>query len=68
MAKKKKEIVDLSIDELKAKAADLDREIFDMRNELALNRKIEKPHLIKSKKKEKARILTIMTQKQRVVA
>ncbi len=65
---KKTNLIDLSVDELKVKAQELDREIFDLRNELALNRKIEKPHLIKAKKKDKARILTILTQKQVVVA
>ena len=65
---KKTDLRDQSVGELKAKASELDREIFDLRNELAFNRKIEKPHLIKAKKKEKARILTILTQKQMVVA
>lgn len=61
MAKKKK---DEAVVEFNAKIRDLDREIFDLRNELAINRKLEKPHLIKAKRKEKARLLTIMTQKQ----
>ena len=61
MAKKKKDDAAL---ELNAKIRDLDREIFDLRNELAINRKLEKPHLIKAKRREKARLLTIMTQKQ----
>lgn len=65
---KKKEIHDLSIDELKMMAKELDREVFELRNELAFNRKLEKPHLIKLKKREKARVLTILTQKQAVVA
>lgn len=65
---KKKEINDLSIDELKMMAKELDREVFELRNELAFNRKLEKPHLIKLKKREKARVLTILTQKQAVVA
>ena len=63
MAKKKSSQLDYSVTEMNAKVADLDREIFDLRNELALNRKLEKPHLIKSKRKEKARLLTILTQK-----
>ena len=66
--KSKVDLKDQSVDELKAKAGELDRDIFALRNELALNRKIEKPHLIKAKKREKARILTILTQKQTVVA
>ena len=51
--------------ELQAQVVHLDREIFALRNELAMNRKLDKPHLIKSKRKDKARILTILTQKQR---
>ena len=54
-----------SVEELNAKAIDLDREIFTLRNTLAIHRKLEKPHLMKSKKREKARILTAFTQKQR---
>lgn len=65
---KKKEIKDLSIDELKAKGNELQREVFELRSELAFNRKLEKPHLLKAKKRERARVLTILTQKQAVVA
>lgn len=65
---KQRENKDLSIDELKAKASELDREVFALRNELAFNRKIEKSHLIKAKRRERARLLTILTQKQTVVA
>ena len=63
MAKKKKE--GQSVAELTAMCRDLEKEIFDLRNELALNRKLEKPHLLKTKRKEKARLLTILTQKQK---
>lgn len=65
---KQKDIKDLSVDELKAKASELNREVFELRNELAINRKLEKPHLLKAKRHEKARVLTILTQKQTVVA
>jgi large subunit ribosomal protein L29 len=63
MAKKKTNITDYSVEEMKAKVVDLDKEIFALRNELAVNRKLDKPHLIKAKRREKARLLTIMTQK-----
>jgi large subunit ribosomal protein L29 len=63
MAKKKEKAADYTVEEMNAKVADLDKEIFALRNELAVNRKLEKPHLIKVKRKEKARLLTIMTQK-----
>ena len=59
MAKKKKE--EASVVEMEAQVRDLDREIFQLRNELAMQRKLEKPHLIKEKRKQKARILTLLT-------
>ncbi len=61
----KKEWRDQSIDELNANVRDLEREIFLLRNELAAQRKLEKPHMIRAKRKDKARILTILTQKQK---
>ena len=63
--KKKKEANDQSIVELQTKARDLEKEVFDLRNELSLHRKLEKPHLLKAKRREKARVLTILTQKKR---
>ena len=66
MAKKKKqELKDESVKELKEKVAVLDQEIFALRNELSWNRKLEKPHLLRVKRKEKARILTFLGMKQR---
>jgi large subunit ribosomal protein L29 len=62
---KKKTKQDHSLQEIGAKIIELDRDIFVLRNELAINRKLEKPHLIRTKKREKARMLTLLTQKQR---
>lgn len=64
MARKKNKEAN-SVDELMAKVADLDKEIFLLRNELAVNRKLEKPHLLKAKRKEKARALTLLTLSQK---
>ena len=61
----KKEWQDQSIDELNTNVRKLEHEIFSLRNELATQRKLEKPHLIRAKRKDKARILTILTQKQK---
>lgn len=61
MAKKEKE--EATVEEMQAQVHDLDREIFQLRNELAMQKKLEKPHLIKAKRKQKARILTLLTQK-----
>lgn len=60
MKKKKGEA--FSEKELQAKVYDLEKEIFSLRNELAVNRKLDKPHLLKEKRKEKARCLTLLTQ------
>ena len=56
---------DLSIPELHESARSLDRELYVLRNELSLNRKLEKSHLLKAKRKERARVLTRLTQMQR---
>lgn len=61
----KKEWNDQSVDELNANVKELQSEIFGLRNELATQRKLEKPHMIRSKRKDVARILTILTQKQK---
>jgi large subunit ribosomal protein L29 len=65
--KESKELKDQSIEELRATAVVLDREIFQLRNELAMQKKLEKPHLLKEKRKDKARVLTTITQKQKGV-
>ena len=62
MAKKKK-TEEVSVEHMQTQVRDLEREIFQLRNELAVQRKLEKPHLIKEKRKTKARILTLLTQK-----
>lgn len=54
---------DLSVDDLKLKLAELSKELYGLRNELALNRKLEKPHLLKQKKRDRARVLTYLRQK-----
>ena len=63
MAKKKVNPADYSVEEMKVMLTDLEKGIFALRNELAVNRKLEKPHLIKAMRKEKARLLTVITQK-----
>ncbi len=63
MAKNKKgATADQSVEELQKAAIQLEAEIFALRNELSLQRKLEKPHLLKEKRHERARILTFLTQ------
>ncbi len=66
MAKKnKKESQDLSVAELQEMSRSLEREVFELRNTLSMQRKLEKPHLLKQKRREKARVLTLLTKKQK---
>lgn len=60
---KAKELKDQSVDELKALHRDLSKEIFELKNELSTARKLEKPHLVREKKRDRARVLTILRQK-----
>lgn len=58
------ELVSQSIAELETQYEDLSRAVFDLTNELHVSRKLEKPHLLKDKKKDRARILTALRQKK----
>ena len=61
--KRKAEFKDQSVAELQAQHADLRKEIFKMRNELSGAHKLDKPHLLRQKKRDCARILTLLNQK-----
>ena len=61
---KMKELNELSSKELQGQHADICREIFHLTNELKSSRKLERPHELKEKKKDRARILTVLRQKQ----
>lgn len=66
MAKKKKnDYKDLSAVELQEMSGSLGREVFELRNTLSTQRKLEKPHLLKQKRRERARVLTLLTKKQK---
>ncbi len=67
MAKKQTEWKNQSIEELGEMVQDIEREIFSLRNDLVMNRKLEKPHLLKAKRREKARVLTLLTQKKTLI-
>ncbi|GAB4185969.1 MAG: hypothetical protein Tsb0015_03390 [Simkaniaceae bacterium] len=62
--RKAEEFRNMSMEDLHAELEDAAKELFLMRNEIGTTRKIEKPHLMKQKKKERARILTIIKEKQ----
>lgn len=58
------EFRDQSLEELNAQYRDLSKEIYLLNNEVRRTRKLEKPHLIRHKKRERARVLTIIHEKK----
>lgn len=58
------ELKDQSPQELQAQYRDLSKEIYNLKNELSAQRKIDKPHLIRTKKRDRARVLTVLRQKE----
>jgi large subunit ribosomal protein L29 len=61
---KAKEFRDQSPEELKALYQDLSKELFQLRNEMKVNRKMEKPHMVRIKKKDRARVMTILRENE----
>jgi len=57
-----------SVEELKVLYRELSKEIYDLANELRLSRKLDKPHLFREKKRDRARVMTILRQKNETVA
>lgn len=55
---------DMSVDELKATLRDLSREVYNLVNEMRRAEKPAKPHMLRQKRKDKARLLTILHEKQ----
>ena len=60
---KLKEIKEQNSERLLERINEIETELYALINELKLSKKIEKPHLIRGLKKEKARILTVLTEK-----
>ncbi len=57
------ELKDQSTEALEALYQDCRKEVFDFKCEFKLTKKLERPHLIKEKKKDIARILTILRER-----
>lgn len=61
---KAKDLRDQSIDELQALLADANGELFQLRNERNRTKKLEKSHSLREKKKDIAKLNTIIREKQ----
>jgi len=59
-----KEILEQTSEELENRIEEIERKVFELKNELRVSRKIEKPHQLRELKKEKAKILTVLTQRK----
>ena len=61
---KAQDIRDQTVEELKALVNDKRRALFDLINSLKTAHKLDKPHLVRETKKDIARLLTIINEKQ----
>lgn len=61
---KASDLRDMSVDELQATLRDLSKEVYNLVNEMKRTNKPEKPHMLRQKRKDKARLLTILHEKQ----
>lgn len=57
---------DLTKEQLETMIEDLNRDIYELKNQLSSARKLEKPHLLKEKKKDRARAMFILAEKTEV--
>jgi len=62
---KAKDLRDQSKEELESKVEDLEKELFTLKSKLKIERKIDNPHKINQLRKDRARILTILSEKER---
>lgn len=60
---KAKDYRDQSAQELEATYEDTRKELFQLRNEVRRTKKVDKPHLFRQKKKDLARLLTVLNEK-----
>jgi large subunit ribosomal protein L29 len=61
---KYQDLINQTREDLLAQKEEISSEIFSLSSELRVTRKLEKPHLLKEKKKDRARVLTALTQKR----
>ena len=59
-----KKLRELNIAELKLQCDELNQGLFELRCENAVQRKVDAPHLIKEKRRQRARVLTILREKE----
>jgi len=61
---KARDLLNCSVEELELHYKDICRDIFELTNELRQSRHLDKPHKLKEKRKDRARVLTVLRQKK----
>ena len=61
---KKQKTSDMSLDELNISYNELTKRLFLLKSEFSLNKKIDKPHRLPEVRREIARVLTVLKQKE----
>ena len=59
------EIRELPLDQLEVLIEDLNKEIYELKNQLMVARKLEKPHQLRDKKKDRARAILALSEKKK---
>ncbi len=59
---------DLAVEELEASYLDASKELFKLRNEIKLTKKIDQPHRTRHLRRDIARMLTVLGEKRRETA
>ena len=59
-----KKLREQSVAELQSQCDELNIGLFELKCENSVQRKLEKPHLLKEKRRQKARVLTILREKE----
>ncbi len=62
---KAKDLRDKSDEELQMALEDTQKELYKLKDERKLTKKLDKPHLLRTKQKDIARILTVQTEKKK---
>lgn len=60
---KPKQLRDQSVEELKAQYRECSKDMYNINNENRTAKKVEKPHLMRAKKRERAQVMTILREK-----
>lgn len=61
---KTKEFRDLSVEELQATLGEYRHELYGLRNEFMMSKKADRPHRLRHLRRDIARMLTLLTEKQ----